>query len=104
MTILITGRTLTLDELVRVARDGEAVRLDPAAREEMGRTRAVVEDVLASGTPAYGVTTAVGVLKRVPLEGPDADAYAQRMIRHHRVAQGSLAPDRRRAGDAPAPG
>ena len=92
MSILITGRTLTLDELVRVARDGEAVRLDPAAREEMGRTRAVVEDVLASGTPAYGVTTAVGVLKRVPLEGPDADAYAQRMIRHHRVAQGSLAP------------
>ena len=92
MSILITGRTLTLDELVRVARDGEAVRLDPAAREEMGRTRAVVEDVLASGTPAYGVTTAVGVLKRVPLEGPDADAYAQRMIRHHRVAQGPLAP------------
>jgi len=38
------------------------------------------------------VTTAVGVLKRVPLEGPDADAYAQRMIRHHRVAQGSQAP------------
>ena len=92
MSILITGRTLTLDELVRVARDGEAVRLDDAAREEMGRTRAVVEDVLAAGTPAYGVTTAVGVLKRVPLEGPDADAYAQRMIRHHRVAQGSLAP------------
>ena len=92
MSILITGRTLTLDELVRVARDGEAVRLDPVAREEMGRTRAVVEDVLASGTPAYGVTTAVGVLKRVPLEGPDADAYAQRMIRHHRVAQGPLAP------------
>jgi len=92
MTILIAGRTLTLDELVRVARDGEAVRLDPAAREEMARTRAVVEDVLRSGTLAYGVTTAVGVLKRVPLEGPDADAYAQRMIRHHRVAQGSVAP------------
>ena len=92
MTVTITGRTLTLDELVRVARDGEEVRLDPAAREEMGRTRAVVEEVLASGTPAYGVTTAVGVLKRVPLEGPDADAYAQRMIRHHRMAQGPLAP------------
>jgi histidine ammonia-lyase len=92
MTVTITGRTLTLDELVRVARDGEEVRLDTAAREEMGRTRAVVEDVLAAGTPAYGVTTAVGVLKRVPLEGPDADAYAQRMIRQHRMAQGPLAP------------
>jgi histidine ammonia-lyase len=92
MTVTITGRTLTLDELVRVARAGEAVRLESAASQEMGRTRAVVEAVLASGTPAYGVTTAVGVLKRIPLEGPDADAYAQRMIRHHRVAQGSPAP------------
>jgi histidine ammonia-lyase len=93
MTVTITGRTLTLDELIRVARDGDVVRLDPAARKEMTRTRAVVEEVLAAGTPAYGVTTAVGALKRVALAGPDADRYARRMIGHHRVAQGPPAPD-----------
>jgi histidine ammonia-lyase len=89
---MITGRTLTLDEVARVARDGEPVRLDPAAVDAMARARAVVEEVLASGAPAYGLTTAVGVLKRVALEGTDADAYARKMIRHHRVAQGALAP------------
>jgi len=93
MTVAITGHSLALDELVRVARAGEDVALDPAARDEMARSRTVVEEVLAAGTPAYGLTTAVGVLKRVPLAGPEANAYARRMIRHHRVAQGPLAPD-----------
>jgi len=88
MSILITGRTLSLDEVVRVARRNEAVDLHPAAAVAMRGSRAVVESVLTAGTPAYGVTTAVGVLKRVPLAGPEADAYARRMIRHHRVAQG----------------
>jgi histidine ammonia-lyase len=93
VTVTISGHGLTLDELVRVARDDEPVRLEPAARDAMARSRAVVEEVLAAGTPAYGLTTAVGVLKRVPLAGPEADTYARRMIRHHRVAQGALTPD-----------
>jgi histidine ammonia-lyase len=93
MTVTITGHGLSLSEVIRVARDGEAVALDPAARDAMARSRAVVEEVLAAGTPAYGLTTAVGVLKRVPLAGPEANAYARRMIRHHRVAQGPVAPD-----------
>jgi histidine ammonia-lyase len=92
MTISITGHTLSLEQVVRVARNAEDVAVDEAALEAMGRTRAIVEEVLAAGTPAYGVTTAVGVLKRVPLSGSEADAYARRMIRHHRVAQGPPAP------------
>jgi histidine ammonia-lyase len=92
MTITITGHSLSLDAVVRVARDTEQVALDEAALGAMRRTRAIVEDVLAAGTPAYGLTTAVGVLKRVALSGSEADAYARRMIRHHRVAQGAPAP------------
>jgi histidine ammonia-lyase len=92
MTIEITGHSLSLQELSRVARDGESVRLGEDARDAMARSRAVVEQVLAAGTPAYGVTTAVGALKRIPRAGPEADAYARRMIRQHRVAQGPPVP------------
>jgi histidine ammonia-lyase len=92
MTVTITGHGLTLDEVVRVARDGEQVDLDPSVQGAMARSRTVVENVLAAGTPAYGLTTAVGVLKRVSLAGPEADAYARRMIRQHRVGQGPPAP------------
>jgi histidine ammonia-lyase len=92
MTVLITGRSLTLDEVVRVARHREPVQLDPTARERMSRARAVVERVVAAGNAAYGITTGVGVLKRVPLEGSAADDYARRMVRQHRVGQGPSAP------------
>lgn len=92
MTVVVTGRDLSLGELVRVARGGEAVTLDPAAIEHMTRARAVVERVLAASEPVYGVTTAVGVLKRVPLQGAAADAYARSMIRQHLVGQGPAAP------------
>jgi histidine ammonia-lyase len=92
MTVLITGRTLTLEEVVRVARRREPVRLDPSARERMAQARVVVERVVAAGDAAYGITTGVGVLKRVPLDGRAANDYARRLVRQHRVGQGPSAP------------
>ena len=92
MTVRITGSSLTLDELLRVARDREPVTLDDGVPDRMTRSRAVVERVLEAGAAAYGLTTGVGVLKRVPLDGPAADAYARRLIRQHRIAQGGAVP------------
>ena len=103
MTILITGRTLTLDELVRVARDGEAVRLDPAAREEMGRTRAVVEDVLASGTPAYGRDHGGRRAQARPARGAGRGRLRAADDPPPPGGTGPARSGRRRAGDAPAP-
>jgi len=91
MTVVITGRDLTRDQLVRVARGGEAVRLDPAAADRMRATRSIAERVLARGDAVYGLSTGVGVLKRVAVSGPEAAAYARRLIRHHLVGQGDPA-------------
>jgi histidine ammonia-lyase len=92
MTVVLTGRDLSRDELVRVARGGEAVRLDPAAADGMRITRAIAEEALARGDAVYGLSTGVGVLKRVSVSGPEAAAYARRLIRHHLVGQGDPAP------------
>ena len=61
MSLVLTGGELTMDAVVRVARHGETVTLDPAAVERMRVARAVAERVLAEGHEAYGVTTGVGV-------------------------------------------
>jgi histidine ammonia-lyase len=58
----------------------------------MAEAHAVVLQAAAAGRPVYGVTTAVGVLKRVAVTEPDAAAYSRRMIRHHLVGQGEGAP------------
>jgi histidine ammonia-lyase len=91
MTVVLTGRDLTREELVRVARDRVAVALDPAATGRMTASRAIVDAALAAGQPIYGSSTAVGVLKRVGVEPAAAADYSRRMIRHHLVGQGPLA-------------
>src|SRR5262245_2001890 len=91
MTLVLSGDSLTIEDVVRVARHGEQVRLAPAAARRMAAARAVVERTLAEGVEAYGVTTGVGVRKsfRVADDGHDA-----LLLRQHLIAQGpALAAD-----------
>jgi histidine ammonia-lyase len=91
MTVVLDGHSLRRDDVVRVARDNERVTLDAAAVAAMAQAHAVVLEAAAAGRPVYGVTTAVGVLKRVAVAGPEAAEYSRRMIAHHLVAQGEPA-------------
>jgi histidine ammonia-lyase len=88
VTVVLTGRGLDRDQVVRVARGGEGVKLDEAARSRMLQTREIVRAALRRGDPVYGTTTAVGVLKRVGVAADQADGYASSMIRHHLVGHG----------------
>jgi histidine ammonia-lyase len=92
MTVVLTGQNLVLDEVVRVARDMEPVALDVGARTRMAATHAIVLETMASGSPIYGTTTGVGVLKRVGVEAAEAGGYSSWMLAHHLVGQGPAAP------------
>jgi histidine ammonia-lyase len=90
--VVLTGRDLDREQLVRVARGGEPVAIDPAVVPRMEASNATVRTALGEGRAVYGLSTAVGVLKRIEV-GPDAAAqYSQLMIRQHAVAQGPEAP------------
>ena len=88
MTVRLTGHDLTLDQVVRVARGGERVEMDVTARARMTRSREVLRAALDRGDPIYGSSTAVGVLKRIPVGATDAAEYSGWMIGHHVVGQG----------------
>jgi histidine ammonia-lyase len=92
MTVLLTGHDLARDQVVRVARDGEPVSLDPGARAAMDRTHAIVLASIRGGSPIYGTTTGVGALKRVGMAPAEAAGYSSWMLAHHLVGQGPLAP------------
>ncbi|MFA4965804.1 MAG: aromatic amino acid ammonia-lyase [Thermoleophilia bacterium] len=92
MALAIDGLTLTIRDVLRVARDGERVTLSHKARERMELSRAVVERVLARGDEVYGLTTGVGTLKRVRVASEDEATFNLRLIDNHRVGQGPLAP------------
>src|SRR3989440_2316551 len=96
--VTLTGSSLSLEELVAVARKSVPVRLDATVAERMKRSRAVVERALATEAPIYGLTTGVASLKRVQVEKAAVDRFNQTLVREHRVAQGATAsPDVARA-------
>jgi histidine ammonia-lyase len=77
---------------VAVARHGEPVVLAPEAIAAMRQSRAVVQDVLATGEPVYGLTTGVGERKAYLLDPAGQQRFNQRLVLNHRIAQGDVAP------------
>jgi histidine ammonia-lyase len=92
MTIVLTGTTLSLEDAVRVARQGERVELDAVAIERMRASRDLVESALARGEPVYGFSTGVGMRKLFSIE-EDQARFNRLLLRGHLVAQGPAAQD-----------
>jgi histidine ammonia-lyase len=92
VTVVLDGLSLTIDDVTRVARHGEAVAPAPRALERMRRARDLVEDALREERTVYGLTTGVGALKRAHVEPADEAAFNRRLIGTHLVGQGAHAP------------
>ena len=92
MTVVLTGNDLTLDEVVRVARDGEQVAIAPDAIERMRVSRDLVERALARGDEVYGLTTGLGMRKRYGIESARMAAYSAGVVAAHQVGAGPVAP------------
>src|SRR6185503_17174335 len=81
--VVIDGNSLTLEQVGAVARDRAAVSLAPHARQRVGVTRGVVDDIVARREVAYGVTTGFGKLSEVAIP-PDRLAELQvNLVRSH---------------------
>jgi len=90
MTAVVTVGTgpLTPAEVVAVAREGAGVRVAEEALAAIDKARAVVADLAASPTPAYGVSTGFGALATKHIL-PDQRAQLQRsLVRSHAAGSG----------------
>ncbi len=90
--LLVTGRDLTIDNVIEVARGRRSVELEPGAAERIRGSRAVIERLVADGATVYGVTTGFGDLAEVPIE-PSRTAELQRnLVRSHAAGVGEPLP------------
>lgn len=92
MTVVLTGASLTVDDVVRVARGGERVELADTAVGRMRETRSVVEAAIARGDPVYGLTTGVGAKKNAAVAAAEMEEHNRLLILNHRVGQGAPLP------------
>jgi histidine ammonia-lyase len=93
MAVTLSGDTLTLEDLLAVARDGAVVELGAEVADRVRAGREVVERSLAGNAPVYGLTTGVGVRKRTRVEPGELAEFNRRLILEHRVGQGDPAPE-----------
>lgn len=88
MTVELTGHDLTLDELERVAFNGEQVLLSGPARERVRASRQVVEGILSRDEVVYGINTGFGNFRNVVISPADLKRLQLNLIRSHAAGVG----------------
>lgn len=90
-TVMLDGATLSLADVIDVARGGAQVALSPTARRRMAEGRAIAEQQSREGRAVYGLTTGVGALKRVSAPRDRMAAFNDLVVRASRTGQGPQA-------------
>lgn len=93
MALSVDGNSLTLQDVVRVARERAAVRLDDEARVKMQRVRDVVDRKLASGEAVYGVNRGFGKLSEMVIPPHRLAELQVNLVRSHAAGVGPLLPE-----------
>jgi histidine ammonia-lyase len=81
--ILLNGNDLTFEQLYRVALHDDTVSLSLVAVERMSASRAVVDQLVASGTTAYGINTGFGKLASVRISHEQVRNLQVNLVRSH---------------------
>ena len=84
----LTGRDLTVAQVVDVARHGLGVGIPAEARLRMEASRSVIERVVAEGRTVYGVTTGFGDLADVRIEPAQTADLQRNLVRSHAAGAG----------------
>ena len=81
--VTLDGSTLTLEDVIAVAKNFEQVQIADSAWERMDRSRRQVEEALAGTSPVYALNTGVGLLANIRLDETEIEAMQVNLIRSH---------------------
>jgi histidine ammonia-lyase len=89
----LTGRDLTVNDVVAVARHRRRVEIAPAARNRIRCCRAMVEVLLSRDEIVYGLTTGFGRLRDVVIPPEQTKTLQFNLIRSHACGVGDPFPE-----------
>ena len=92
MPVRITGKSLSIEDVVRVARHGERVELDPAALERIKTCRAMLQRKLDAREVMYGTNTGIGEMSEIVLNDEEVAQFQRYLIYNHAAGIGEPAP------------
>jgi histidine ammonia-lyase len=79
----LDGQTLTIDDVVAVARGRAQARITAGARERNRAAERLVRELLDRGELLYGTSTGVGSLRSAPSQLEDPGDHQWRLVRSH---------------------
>src|SRR5215211_6909728 len=88
--IELSGKRLELRDLVAVARDSAEVTLTDDARDTMAEGAAIVQRLVGSDEPVYGVSTGFGSLAAMPVPAERRQELQRALIRSHAAGMGAV--------------
>jgi len=97
-TILLDGASLTIEQLIRIARGGARVEIDPSTDARVAAGEQLIARIVENyrraweaGEPAateYGVTTGFGEFKDKPIAPADLEQLQRNLLLSHSVGAG----------------
>lgn len=88
----VDGESLSIEDVVAVARAGARVRLAPAAVRRMTRSRAVVDRLVRDNVVAYGITTGFGEFAHVRISRDQVRTLQRNLLLSHSAGVGDPFP------------
>jgi histidine ammonia-lyase len=89
MTVVLDGAGLTVEKVVRIARDREPVELSTEALERIRASRRMLEDKLAAREVMYGTNTGIGEFSEVLLDDEQVERFQRFLVYNHAAGIGA---------------
>ena len=87
--VIITGNTLTIEEVVQVCRNYYEVEVSDDAKEKVRSSRKIVDDFVENGDVVYGITTGFGKFSDVSISKDESELLQKNLIITHAVGAGN---------------
>jgi len=92
MSIILTGKDLSIVDLVKIARDSEKVELHTDAIRRIKICREMLEEKIAAKEIMYGINTGIGEFSEVVLNDDQVKDFQKYLIYNHAAGIGDPAP------------
>lgn len=88
--VVIDGNSLTLEEVIKVARKNYKVELSEEAKKRVIKSRSIVDNIVENDEVVYGITTGFGKFSDVTISGEDCKTLQRNLIISHACGYGNM--------------
>ncbi len=92
MTVIMDGHSLTIENVVNVARHGEKIEIKAEAIEKVKKCRALLEKKISEGEVMYGVNTGIGEFSEIALSEEQVKEFQKYLVYNHSAGIGKPLP------------